>query len=65
MNVNTRNRYYYNYVKTIGVNLKATSGIPRNYLEEIKSIYNNGVTIWHVDRDNVVVGDYSKDNYEV
>ena len=65
MTVNTRNRYYYNYVKTIGVNLKATSGVPRNYLEEIKSIYNNGVTIWHVDRDNVVVGDYSKDNYEV
>ena len=57
--------YYYNYVKTTGVNLKATSGVPRNYLEEIKSIYNNGVTIWHVDRHNVVVGDYSKDNYEV
>lgn len=65
MNINKRDRYYYNYVKTIGVNIKSLAGIPRNYLEEIKSIYNNGVTIWHIDRNNVTVGDYSMDNYEV
>lgn len=65
MNINTRSRNYYNYIKTIGVNLKS-KGVPRNYLEEIKSIYNKGVTIWHVDRENFrSVGDYSKDNYEV
>lgn len=66
MQVNTRNRNYFNYIKTIGVNLKALEGIPRNYLEELKSIYDNGVTIWHIDRPNFnSVGDYSKDNYEV
>ena len=65
MNINTRSRNYYNYIKTIGVNLKS-KGVPRNYLEEIKSIYNKGVTIWHVDRENFrSIGDYSKDNYEV
>lgn len=64
MNINRRNRHYYNYIKTIGVNIKS-SGVPRNHLEEIKSIYNNGVTIWHVDRNGVEVGDYSMDNYEV
>ena len=58
-----RNRYYYNYVKTIGANVTSNT-MPRNYLEELKSIYDNGVTIWHVGRDGVIVGDYSKDNYE-
>ena len=65
MPVKTRTRNYFNYVKTIGVNIKS-SGVPRNYLEELKTIYNNGVTIWHIDRENFnSVGDYSKDNYEV
>ena len=64
MTINRRNRHYYNYIKTIGVNIKS-SGIPRNHLEEIKSIYNNGVTIWHIDREGVEVGNYSMDNYEV
>lgn len=64
MNVNTRNRYYYNYIKTIGVNIES-SGVPRHYLEELKSIFDNGVTIWHIDRTSVVVGDYSNDNYEI
>lgn len=64
MNINKRNRYYYNYIKTIGVNIES-SGVPRHYLEELKSIYDNGVTIWHIDRNGVVVGNYSKDNYEV
>ena len=64
MTINRRNRHYYNYIKTIGVNIKS-SGVPRNHLEEIKSIYNNGVTIWHIDREGVEVGNYSMDNYEV
>lgn len=65
MYLDTRSRYYFNYVKTVGVNIKS-QGIPRNVLEEIKAIYDNGVTIWHIDRPNFnFVGDYSKDNYEV
>lgn len=63
--LNVRSRYYYNYVKTIGVNITA-SNIPRKHLEKIKSIFNNGVTLWHVDRDGVEVMNWFKaDNYEV
>ena len=64
MNINTQNRYYYNYIKTVGVNIQS-SKIPRSHLEEIKSIFDNGVTIWHTFRDGVTVGDYSMDNKEV
>lgn len=64
MRIAKRNRYYYNYIKTIGINMQ-TFGIPKDHVEELKSIYNNGVTIWHIDRNGVIVGDYSKDNYEV
>ena len=61
---NIRNRYYYNYIKTVGCNLKS-SQIPRSHFEQLKSIFDNGVTIWHIDRKGVEVGNISKDNYEV
>ena len=61
---NIRNRYYYNYIKTIGCNLKSNQ-IPRSHFEQLKSIFDAGVTIWHIDREGVVVGDISNDNYEV
>lgn len=61
---NLRSRYYYNYIKTVGVNI-SSSWIPRNHLEKLKDIFDNGVTIWHIDRKGVNVGDYSNDNYEV
>lgn len=61
---NIRNRHYYNYMKTIGVNIRA-NGIPKEHLNKLKAIYDSGVTIWHIDRDNVYVGDYSQDNFEV
>lgn len=64
MNINLRNRYYFNYIKTSSINIRG-QGIPKADLEELKSIYNNGLTIWHIDRANVNVGDYSMDNYEV
>lgn len=66
MFINKRNRYYYNYIKTVGVNLQPVSeGIPKEHLEELKSIYDNGVTIWHMDRAGVNICDYTFDNYEV
>lgn len=40
-----RSRYYFNYLKTIGVNIK--SNIDSIYVNELKSMFNNGVTIWH------------------
>lgn len=58
-----RSRHYYNYIKTIGANIDS-KGIPKEHLDEIKAIHNKGVTIWHIDREGVVVGDYSKDNIE-
>lgn len=61
---NVRNRYYYNYIKTEGVNLKS-SGVPKEHLVRLRQIYDNGTTIWHADRSGVSIGDFSKDNYEV
>ena len=59
-----RNRYYFNYIKTVGANLKSIN-IPRDHFEKLKGIFDNGVTIWHIDREGVEVGNISKDNYEI
>lgn len=66
MGINLRSRHYYNYMKTVGANIKARtgSGIPKAHLIELMSIFDNGVTIWHVDRDKVNYLDYSMDNVE-
>lgn len=42
---NLNNRPNWNYVKTIGANI--IGNIPQNDLQEIKNIFNNGVTLWH------------------
>lgn len=60
-----RSRYFYTYIKTIGANLKSNGFISKNHLDKIKSIVDNGTTVWAIDRDGVEVGDYSMDNYEV
>ena len=59
------NRYYYNYIKTLGVNLQDVEGIPKAHLSKIKDIYDNGVTIWHVYRNDVQMFNYDNDNREV
>ena len=64
MEVNTKSRQYYNYIKTKEVNI-LTSSIPNVYLDKLKAIYNNGTTIWHVDNPDVLPLNYSKDNTEV
>jgi hypothetical protein len=53
----TKTRPYWNYVKTKDVNL--IGDIPVNDMKELKSIYDNGVTLWHGD----YVGDYSLFNH--
>lgn len=58
-----RSRYYYNYIKMHQCNISST--IPKEHMEQLKGIYENGTTIWHIDREGVIVGDYSKDNTEV
>lgn len=62
--VRPRTRYFYNYVKTVGVNLESWK-VPRAHLDKFKEILDNGVTMWHVDREGVKVCDYSMDNYEI
>lgn len=42
-NLNTRPNW--NYVKTIGMNIEGN--IPQKDIEQIKDIFNNGVTLWH------------------
>lgn len=64
MSINKRNRYFYNYIKTQEVNING-NGIPKEHFEELKQIYDNGVTIWHMDRKGVEMCNYYYDNYEV
>lgn len=60
-----RSRYYFNYIKTIGVNIK--SNIDSIYVNELKSMFNNGVTIWHY-RDSTTwkgTNNYDYENAEM
>lgn len=60
---NLNSRHYYNFIRTVNCSLKG-EGIPKDHLNKLKAIYNNGTTIWHVDRGDIVIGDYQNDNYE-
>ena len=64
---NIRTRYYYNYIKTMGCNVtsKSNSPVPKKHLATIKAIFDKGTTLWHMDSQDVRMGDYSKDNTEV
>lgn len=42
---NIRGRLNWNYVKTIGANIEGT--IPENDINELKTLFNNGITLWH------------------
>lgn len=54
---NLRNRKSFDYVQTQGMNL--TGGIPQNDLDELNSIFDRGITIWH---NPNTVGDYNVSN---
>lgn len=62
---NTSSRPNWNYVKTVGCNIVATSsvddstGLNAAAVDDIKAIYNKGVTIWH---SLSVVGHYEYNN---
>lgn len=51
-------RRNWNYVKTIDINI--IGDIPQEDLQEIKSLFNNGITLWH--NPNTFL-DYSQSNY--
>lgn len=54
---NVKGRANWNYVKTIGCYIEAD--IPQDDLQEIKNMFDNGLTIWH--RTNTFL-DYSQNN---
>ena len=62
---NVRSRYYFNYIKTIGANIK--TNIDANVKSEIMQIYDNGITIWHYrDKDTFKgVNNYDYENVEM
>ena len=53
-----KNRKYFNYIQTTICNIIGDK-IPYDDLEEIKSIFNKGLTFWHVE-NNIEVGNYAK-----
>lgn len=66
MTPNLRDRYYYNFIRTIGANvISKRRTIPKTHLNKLRNIFDNGVTIWHMDRVGVQMFDYTYDNREV
>ena len=61
--INLTCRKHYNYVKTNVCNIVGAR-IPHEYLDEIKSIFNNGITVWHMDNEGTTMFDYNN-NVEV
>lgn len=43
---NLRTKTRYNFVKTIGANI--VGSIPQNYLVQLRNIFDQGITLWHV-----------------
>ena len=54
-----RTREHYNFVHTADVNIRGS--IPQDDKEQIKDIFNKGVTIWHTND----IGNYDLANKEV
>lgn len=52
----TNSRQSWNYIKTININI--AGNVPTQYMEEIKQMFDRGVTLWHGD----YIGDYGRDN---
>lgn len=62
---NIRSRYYFNYIKVIGANLK--TNIDSEYKNELATIFNNGITIWHYRNASTFKGvnNYDYENVEM
>ena len=54
---NLTSRTNWNYIKTIGANIEGD--IPENDMNEIKSLFNKGITLWH---NTSTYLDYSQNN---
>lgn len=62
---NLKSRYYFNYIKTIGVNIK--TNINADFKNELADIFNNGITIWHYRNADTFKGvnNYDFENVEM
>lgn len=62
---NTKSRYYFNYLKTIGANIK--TNIDAQVKNELQTIYDNGITIWHYRGKETFKGvnNYEYENVEI
>ena len=58
-----KGRKYWNYVQTRDCNLKVFD-CPKEHLQQIKAIFDNGVTVWHANQGNIYDNLY-KDNIEI
>lgn len=63
MNISINNRKYFTFIKTTICNIQGEK-IPHSDLNEIKEIFNSGITFWNM-KNNAVVGDYQVNNEEV
>lgn len=60
--IDIRSRKYWNFIKFTKCEIEGDT-IPREHIEEMKEIFQSGVTFWHVN-NGVNIKDYSKDNIE-
>lgn len=54
-----RTRDHWNYIKTNGLNMSFTTGIPADYVVKIKAIHDQGVTYW---KNHSEIGNYALTN---
>ena len=54
---NLTGRRYWNYVKCVGANIEGL--IPEFYMDELKAMFNTGITLWH---DSTKFLDYTQTN---
>lgn len=59
---NTRSRTRFNYIQTMGANIEGSFN--QADLLAIKEIYNKGITIWHYNKTDFNMLDYSYENIE-
>lgn len=62
INPNLKSRKYFNYVKTGDVVL--SGNVPKFAQDQLKSILQNGTTIWHMNQSDNFIGNYEPDNVE-
>ena len=58
-----RTRKAFNYIKFTNCNIHGAN-IPQIHLVELKQIFENGITFWHLDR-TTDIKNYDQDNSEV